>query len=120
MITVIYDDHCPMCRRMRAIIRRLDWLNVVDFADISDWSTLARKFPSLDRERCLQAMHLIDEQGRIFAGFPAFRRLMAAIPPGWALFPLLYLPGVSAVGDWTYKRVVGSRKREEECCLWHG
>jgi predicted DCC family thiol-disulfide oxidoreductase YuxK len=57
------------------------------------------------------AMYAVDDKGRVFRGFYAFRRIAWTTPVGWCLLPLLYFPGVSFVGERLYEIVARSRSR---------
>jgi predicted DCC family thiol-disulfide oxidoreductase YuxK len=114
---LIYDGGCGLCQRSVRIVSRLDWLKRVRFADVDrDWDTLSHDHPALRRDACLAAMHVITRTGRILAGFDAFRALAAVLPPGWVALPVLYFPGVPAIGRRVY-RLIASRRKTTTCTV---
>ena len=109
-LIVVYDGRCGLCGRTMIWLRRMDVRRRLRFADFTtEWTELQRAAPSLDRDRCAEAMHLIDRRGRITTGFDAFRRLARAVPPLWPLLPLLHLPGIAPIGRRVYAYVAAHR-----------
>ncbi len=104
--TVLYDGRCPLCLRSVAALKRLDWRRRLAYADARDPAHLPAGF---DPRRLLEEMHVVTPGGRVSHGFAAFRRLAWLLPPLWPLVPLLYLPGVPALGQRTYLWVARNR-----------
>ena len=114
---VLYDGGCGLCTGSLAVLTRLDLLDRLRFSDIAtDWSRLSARYPEIDRDACLSDMHVIDQRGRVFRGFDAYRSMAWSVPLGWVLLPLLYLPGVPQLGRSMY-RAVASRRTTTTCQL---
>lgn len=80
-ITVLYNGACPICRREIDHYRRLDRDDApaLDFADISlPAPSLTRLGLSEDDAR--RRLHVIDEDGRLLAGVPAFAAIWERLP----------------------------------------
>jgi predicted DCC family thiol-disulfide oxidoreductase YuxK len=113
---VLYDGACPLCRKSVRLLRELDWLNVLAFADARDPAQLSTLPDSLSRKRLLEEMHLLTPDGvNIHHGFAAFRWMAWRLPLLWALAPFLYLPGVPALGQRLYLWVARNRFRLLPC-----
>ena len=107
---VFYDGGCGLCKRTMSVIRSLDLLNrVVIYNVVDDWPEIARRFPQLNREACLEDMHAVTTQGKTEAGFDAYRALAKVLPLGWLLLPFLYFPGVRPAGVRVYQAVASGR-----------
>ncbi len=61
-------------------------------------------------------MQVVDTQGRVTAGFDAFRRLAWVLPAAWPVLPMLYLPGVAPAARRAYA-FVAARRRIRRCML---
>ena len=59
-------------------------------------------------EEALVDMHVVSG-GRFHKGFYAYRSLAWAVPLAWPLIPLLYVPGVPAIGQGIYRHIAGRR-----------
>lgn len=111
---VLYDGACPYCRGSMAALTAFDPDRVVEPVDLTAVE-LTSVHPSLDREACLRAMHLVDRRGTIRVGYDAVIRLAWWLPPLWPLAAFGSLPGVSAVGRVVYQRVADARPRDVPC-----
>lgn len=114
---IIFDGSCGLCKRTIAVVKSLDLLSHVEYLDaVNQWPQIQRRYPNLDRARCLEDMHAVALDGKVRAGFEAYRGLAWALPLGWLLLPLFYFPGVSIVGSAVY-RVVADRRHNGSCAL---
>jgi predicted DCC family thiol-disulfide oxidoreductase YuxK len=110
-VDVVYDGLCLFCVRTIRMLRPLDVLGRVSFHDANDRQAVVGRFPALAEADLDDAMYAIDGSGRRYRGFYAFRRLAWALPAVWWLIPLLYLPGMSFVGERVYGHVARNRSR---------
>src|SRR5579871_6918391 len=107
---MLYDGHCALCRKSVALLRGLDWFNVLGYVDVRDADELGRLHVQVPTGRLLEEMHLIPpDGGTIRHGFGAFRWLAWRLPLLWFLLPVLYLPGAGTVGQRTYLWVARHR-----------
>lgn len=111
-LSIMYDGACGLCQRSVAVLRGLDLMRRLEMLDImADWPAIQKRFPALSREVCLQEMHLVTADGKVVAGFDAYRVLAWALPLGWPALPFLYLPGVRALGRRVYAAIAARRHR---------
>jgi predicted DCC family thiol-disulfide oxidoreductase YuxK len=111
---VIFDGDCGLCMRTVAVLRALDVGRRLAFLDAwRDWPSVHARFPALDQNACVAEMHLVRDDGRIFTGFDAYRALAWCLPLAAPIAPVLYVPGVRAVGCRLYTRIAASRTPAE-------
>jgi predicted DCC family thiol-disulfide oxidoreductase YuxK len=111
---VLYDGQCEFCRRSVALLRRLDWLGRLRFQDARDSSHLP-DLP-LNPQGLLEQMHVVAPGGhRAYAGFRALRYLAWRLPALWMAAPVMYLPGIPALGQRIYLWVAKNRFRLVPC-----
>ena len=89
------------------------------------------RFPAVSYEACMQAMHLVSPDGRIYKGFEAAVRAVATRPIlGWIAY-VYYLPGLRQMIDCMYAfiarrryRLFGRTETARDCetgtCKLHG
>jgi predicted DCC family thiol-disulfide oxidoreductase YuxK len=119
-LEIIYDGTCPHCVRSMTLVAYLDWFQRIRYLDFTDWATVSKIYPQLDRQACVDEMHVIDTRtGKTYKGFFAFRRIAWEIPPLLPLIPLFSLPGVSIPGRRFYSLVANNRLRLGESCTRH-
>lgn len=110
-IQVLFDGHCPLCNRtVRALgffdlFARLEFLDFrrLDLTEYNRSHGLALTMEDLDRE-----MYVIS-RGQPYIGYYGYRVLALALPAFWLMSPLLYVPGVSWVGERVYGYIARNR-----------
>ena len=106
---LLYDGRCGFCVESVRKLRALDVFGSVepiDFRGIEDVSAL---HPSLTAQRCRSRMQLIEPGGRLTEGFAAIRRLSLRLPMLWPVAPIVWLPGVGALGGRVYDWIATRR-----------
>lgn len=104
-VTVLYDGSCRFCTRSAGFLDACDWggrLAQRDFRTAA--GTHGIDLHALDR-----ALHIVLPDGRILAGFPAFRELCEHLPPLLPLVPFLWLPGMETAGSAVYSAIAKRR-----------
>jgi predicted DCC family thiol-disulfide oxidoreductase YuxK len=113
---ILYDGQCAFCRKSVDMLRRLDWLGRLRYADARDRAQLPSSETPLDPVRLLEEMHVLTADGRrLYHGFGALRWLAWRLPLLWPLAPLLCLPGVPSLGQRLYLWVARNRFRLVPC-----
>jgi predicted DCC family thiol-disulfide oxidoreductase YuxK len=111
VIDVVYDGLCRLCIRSLRVVRALDRRGVLVFHDANERQRVLDRFPQLRDADLDDAMYAVDDAGRVYRGFYAFRRVFRALPLTRWLVPVLYLPGASSVGQRVYELVARNRSR---------
>ena len=99
---MIYDGQCVLCRQSRNIIHRLDWLHRIEPLDLQDQDLVNKRYPQLDHETLMGAIHVVTPDERVLVGFFALRYMMRFLPLAWLIWPFLYLPGMNRLGPRIY------------------
>lgn len=107
---LIYDGECPVCVKTVEWVRDRSRPQAFEF--LSCHSTeLARRFPKIGKDACLQAMHLVLPDGTVYVGERAapeiFRRLRRY---RWAAV-LFDLPGAGILSRLFYRWFARNRHR---------
>lgn len=107
---LIYDGACSMCMRWMGRVRVWDREGRIEMLPLQDPS-VASRFPMLDPDELMEAMHLIEPSGQITAGAEAAERLLRILPLGGLLGVLFHLPFARPIADRVYRRIAASRSR---------
>ncbi len=102
MTVAIYDGRCAICNTTRFIVKRLDWLKRVEFLDLHQRDEVMTRFPQVSYEALMGEIHVVDQAGRVYAGFQGTRRMLRDLPLGLPLWGVLHLP---LIGDWLGPRL---------------
>ncbi len=92
-MTVLYDGQCGFCR---------GWVERLKVMDL--WGRLS--FEPLKEQA--SEIKLVDED-KTYGGFEAFRRLCLVLPMLYPFLLLVYLPGATYIGHWSYRLVAQNR-----------
>lgn len=111
---VLYDGYCPRCRTSMALLSAGDPDHVLEPVDLNSLD-VAKLDPRLSREATLKAMHVVQSDGKVKAGYDAVMAVMGWIPLTWAFSLLRFVPGVSWIGRKVYDAIAASRPRDEPC-----
>jgi predicted DCC family thiol-disulfide oxidoreductase YuxK len=113
-VRVLYDGGCPYCRKSMALCAAADPDHVVEPVDLTAVN-VATIHPSLSREACLRAMHVVRRDGRVAVGFDAVALLARSLPLFCPVGLTAFVPGVAPLGRRLYQRVADSRPRDVPC-----
>jgi predicted DCC family thiol-disulfide oxidoreductase YuxK len=108
-IPVFFDGACSLCRKSVQLLRRLDWGKHLDYVDVRHAADQRVLRLSVPPTVLLEQMHVQKPNGVLLKGFAALRYLARWLPALWPVLPLLYLPGVGAVGQRLYLWVARNR-----------
>ena len=107
---VLFDGDCAFCRKSVSLLKRLDWFRFLEFHNCRDLAGIPPNSAHLDSEKMIEEMHLLTpDRTTAYSGFRAFRWIAGRLPLLWAVFPLLFVPGVPTVGQRLYLWVAKNR-----------
>jgi predicted DCC family thiol-disulfide oxidoreductase YuxK len=77
-LTVLHDERCPLCRRLKSWLARQATLHPVEFLAAGS-PEARRRFPDLDHARTTRVLTLVTSDGAVYEGERAW------LVCGWAL-----------------------------------
>ena len=105
---LIYDGDCCFCQKAFARIQALDPTGRVEGVNFRGRDV--KEIDSrLTQEACQAKSHLIEREGKLSAGFDAFRRLSLRLPLMWPAALLMNLPGMRYIGEPIYNLIARIR-----------
>lgn len=106
---VLYDGHCRFCKGQMKNLMRLAKPGALEPLSFQERGVLER-FDGLTYEACMEAMHLVQPDGRVYRGMEAAVRAVATRTLG-AVALLYYVPGVRQLLDLGYRWIATRRYR---------
>ena len=110
MLTALYDGNCVICQSTCETMRALDWRRRIEFIDLHRVGA-SERFAALNHQRLMSEIHVLDADGKVYAGFAGIRRMLREAPLGFPFWLLLHLPGSEALGKRVYRFVARRRYR---------
>jgi predicted DCC family thiol-disulfide oxidoreductase YuxK len=107
---LIYDGECPVCVNAVEWIRGRSRTGGFEFLSCHS-DTLPSRFPSINKEACLRAMHLVLPDGMVLAGERALPEILRRLRRYRWSASLFRLPGVLPVAGAFYRWFAKRRHR---------
>jgi len=114
-LIVLFDGGCPICRRTVRQLRRLDWLQQLQFADATNEQVRQRVAPSLTLDDAMRQMNVVDGRGSMAGGYDAGLRIARRVPLLVPFGLLGALPGIRQIGSAVYRSIAANRRRYGQC-----
>lgn len=104
--TVLYNGACPICRREIEHYRRLNALgtSALIFADISEIHPVLAQL-SLSMDEAKRRLHVVDANGELLSGIPAFAAIWEHLPRYRWLSVVASWPVLSGLLRWAYEPI---------------
>jgi predicted DCC family thiol-disulfide oxidoreductase YuxK len=113
---VLYDGECPLCLKSVDLLKHFDWFKNLEYINVREANKVPVRQPPLDPKRLLEEMHLITpDRKHVYHGYAAFRWMAWRLPLFCWLAPLMYVPGISVLGQRIYLWVARNRYRLVPC-----
>lgn len=118
-VYVIFDGQCGFCIKSLSLYKMLDFFHAFELIDANLKDVVSSRFPSVPLDDTQKAMYVVTQNGNMYRGFFAFRRMTLSSPLLWPLLIILYCPFFSRIGVPLYALIAKNRKRfgcESEVC----
>lgn len=113
---VLYDGACAFCCKSVDLLKRLDWLGKFEYVNVRDHTHDVMKEPSVASAPLLEQMHVLTpDRTHLHGGYRAIRWLAWRLPATFLFAPLLYLPGMTYLGQRIYLAIARNRFKIIPC-----
>ncbi|MGF1583517.1 MAG: thiol-disulfide oxidoreductase DCC family protein [Gemmataceae bacterium] len=113
---VLYDGACPFCRKSIALLKRLDWFDMLRYVDARDSKERETAGVLIDEDQLLEQMHVVPpNRKQTYAGFEALRWIAWRLPLLAPFAPLMYIPGIPILGQKVYLWIAKNRFQLVPC-----
>ena len=111
ILTVFYDQQCPLCCRTILIINHIDILGAVDFKGAQSNAKNYPELQSLEEAVLLTDLYALDSRGKLYAGVATYAQILLAMRYTAVLGWFLKLPLVYPLACNQYRKIADSRLR---------
>jgi len=109
-LIALYDGRCRFCIAGAQRLARAAPPGRVELQSFQDDGVLDR-FPGVAHAACMERIHVIAPDGRVYAGMEAVARVVRTARVIGAIAYLYYVPGVRALADLAYRVIAANRYR---------
>ena len=107
---LVFDGECAFCAKVLEWIRARMDAGAFDFIPCQS-DELINRFPGIEREACLQAMHLVLPDGSVRIGERAIPHILRRLPRYRWCASFFDLPGADLLSRAVYRRIAKYRHR---------
>ena len=111
LLTVFYDQDCPLCNRTVIFVEHFDTRRAIAFRGLQTHARACRALDGFPESTLLSDLYSVDRQGTVRAGIDTYIRILIRLgytaPFGW----LLRLPGLYHLARAAYRRIADNRQR---------
>jgi predicted DCC family thiol-disulfide oxidoreductase YuxK len=107
---VLFDGQCQFCQAQVRNLLALARPGTLDAQSFQEPGVLDR-FPGITHAACMEAMHLVTPDGRVYKGFEAVVQAIATRPILGKAAYVYYLPGLRWLCDRLYALIAANRYR---------
>ena len=99
---LFYNGQSDRCIRILTLLCYFDWFGRIQYHDLAGDKSAQWQAPSkITLQRPVADLYLAGPKGTV-QGFFALRKVIGYLPPLWPLLAVMYIPGISAVGEKVY------------------
>ena len=120
VLTVFYDEECPLCNRTVIFIEHFDIRQAIAFRGLQSYARKYRALDHLPDSTLLKDLYALDIRGHLTAGIDTYIQILRKVgytaPLGW----ILMLPGIHALAHRAYRKIADDRERQpcgQQCAL---
>jgi predicted DCC family thiol-disulfide oxidoreductase YuxK len=111
VLTVFYDQQCPLCNRTVLTLNHFDIFSCIDFKPAQEH---ADKYPALavfGMDALLTDLYAVDANNRIYSGVATYRQILLKMRYMAIFGMFLGLPGIRQWAEQKYRSIADSRQR---------
>ncbi|WP_138752379.1 thiol-disulfide oxidoreductase DCC family protein [Paenibacillus sinopodophylli] len=125
---VLYDGYCNLCLASVAKLKELpsradlQFIQIQQLESVEDSVQLLPRSTKLDMAVLYEKMHVVDDQGKLYAGADGVVRILRTVKGFRWLSAFYRIPGMSRIADRLYRYVANRRyewfgSTEQSCSI---
>ena len=111
LLTVFYDQQCPLCNRTVLTINHFDLFKCIDFKNAQENAQNYPELAHLSPTTLLQDLYAIDNQHRVYSGVNTYIQILIKMRYTALIGFILSLPIIKTIATNKYREIADSRTR---------
>jgi predicted DCC family thiol-disulfide oxidoreductase YuxK len=107
-IVVFYDNWCPNCTHFIQLVKKMDWLELIDAKRLRNEQDIQPFNKTINIEKSKKEMASYNEVWNY--GFDSLYLIFVRLPILWVIFPILLLLKITGIGQLLYVQIAVNRK----------
>ena len=122
LLTVFYDEQCPLCNRTVIIINHFDVCNTIDFKGLQSHHHEYPIISSINRDTLLNDLYAVNTNNQLYSGVNTYIQILIKMRYTYLLGIFFKTPGIYQIASKIYRKVADNRQRvicDKNCNLPH-
>lgn len=118
VLTVFYDEQCPLCCRTILILNHFDVCKTIDFKGVQTHSTYNQAFNKIESALLLKDLYAVNQKNALFVGVDSYAQILISMRYTLPIGYFLKLPVVYQLACLFYRNIADYRTRiscDERC-----
>ena len=111
LLTVFYDQQCPLCCKTVLLLNHFDILTGVDFKPAQQAARAYSQLANVSDQQLLLDLYAIDQQGKLYSGVATYAEILIAMRYPLIFGYLLKFPPVYFFANKRYRHIADNRIR---------
>lgn len=107
---VFYDAECPLCRTVKAVLQKLDWLDRINWLPVQEVNEATRERIN-SYKNMYDEIYMYTRDKKVLTGYYTVRKILSLLPVTVPLAVFMYLPFTKNIGDPAYRFISKRRYR---------
>ncbi|GAB3061450.1 thiol-disulfide oxidoreductase DCC family protein [Virgibacillus ainsalahensis] len=107
---VFYDAECPLCRTVKAFLKKLDWLEAIAWYPVQEISETTRQRVNAYKNM-YDEIYMYTKDKKVLTGFYTVRKIFSLLPVTIPLAALMHFPFAKNIGSPAYLFISKRRYR---------
>ena len=119
ILSVFYDEDCPLCCRTVATIQHFDIAAAIDFKGLQSFAAGQPQLANIDQTELLKDLYAVDQNNQLYSGIDTYLEILKTMGYLAPFAHLLSLPGIYQCAKTIYRRIADKRTRNQcnETCM---
>jgi len=111
VLTVFYDEQCPLCNRTILTLNHFDIFQCIDFKGAQTFASCYPAVANISPHILLTDLYSLDEQENLYVGVATYTQILIKMRYTAPIGYFLKLPGIAQCAAGYYRKIADSRVR---------
>jgi len=111
VLSVFYDEHCPLCNRTVIIINHFDLFQSIEFKGLQTYAESSPELSLINKDQLLTDLYAIDDKNNLFAGIDTYIQILFKLRYTFLIGLFAKTPGIYHLTRCLYRKIADNRLR---------
>lgn len=105
LLTVFYDEKCPLCIRAVIVVEHFDAIAAIDFKGRQAQATRFSKIENVSDKKASYDLYAVDRSGKLYCGLDTYIQILLKMKYTAFIGLMALIPGIYPVCSWVYRQI---------------